>query len=360
MIRVVLDAMGGDNSPGEIVKGAVEGLKRSSGLFLILTGPKERIEAELSAYEYDKTRLRVEDADEVITLDEAPVTAIQKKKNSTIVKGLMLLKNGEADAFLSAGSSGAILAGGQLKIGRLKGVERTPLATLIPTETEPCLLLDCGANVDAKPQWLLQFARMGQIYMEHVCGIKDPSVKLVNIGLEEEKGNALVKETKPLIEALPNINYQGYIEAREIPHHGADVVVADAFTGNVILKLYEGTGATLIKAVKEGLMSTFRSKFGALLIKPALKKTLKKFDASEHGGAPLLGLKALVMKCHGNATHREIANALLQCESFVSLGISEKISAALLSDKEHAKREAEPPGERSDEQLLNAADIKNG
>ena len=334
MIRIALDAMGGDNCPGEIVKGALDALERSSGISVILTGPEDRIRKELEGCRYDKERLQIEAASEVITLDEAPVQAIQKKKDSSIVKGLMLLKEGRADAFLSAGSSGAILAGGQLKIGRIKGVERTPLATLIPTESSPSLLLDCGANVDAKPQWLLQFARMGQIYMENVCGIKDPSVKLVNIGLEEEKGNNLIKETKPLMEALPDINYQGYIEAREIPHHGADVVVADAFTGNVILKLYEGTGGTLIKAVKEGLMSSLRSKIGALLIKPALKKTLKKFDTSEYGGAPLLGLKALVMKCHGNATRKEIANALLQCESFVKLGINEKISEALLRDKE--------------------------
>ena len=334
MIRIALDAMGGDNCPGEIVKGALDALERSSGISVILTGPEDRIRKELEGCRYDKERLQIEAASEVITLDEAPVQAIQKKKDSSIVKGLMLLKEGRADAFLSAGSSGAILAGGQLKIGRIKGVERTPLATLIPTESSPSLLLDCGANVDAKPQWLLQFARMGQIYMENVCGVKDPSVKLVNIGLEEEKGNNLIKETKPLMEALPDINYQGYIEAREIPHHGADVVVADAFTGNVILKLYEGTGGTLIKAVKEGLMSSLRSKIGALLIKPALKKTLKKFDTSEYGGAPLLGLKALVMKCHGNATRKEIANALLQCESFVKLGINEKISEALLRDKE--------------------------
>ena len=334
MIRIALDAMGGDNCPGEIVKGALDALERSSGISVILTGPEDRIRKELEGCRYDKERLQIEAASEVITLDEAPVQAIQKKKDSSIVKGLMLLKEGRADAFLSAGSSGAILAGGQLKIGRIKGVERTPLATLIPTESSPSLLLDCGANVDAKPQWLLQFARMGQIYMENVCSIKDPSVKLVNIGLEEEKGNNLIKETKPLMEALLDINYQGYIEAREIPHHGADVVVADAFTGNVILKLYEGTGGTLIKAVKEGLMSSLRSKIGALLIKPALKKTLKKFDTSEYGGAPLLGLKALVMKCHGNATRKEIANALLQCESFVKLGINEKISEALLRDKE--------------------------
>ncbi|MDO4265709.1 MAG: phosphate acyltransferase PlsX [Eubacteriales bacterium] len=333
MIKVALDAMGGDNSPQEIVKGAVEALSKSAELSVILTGPKERIENELKQYTFDKSRLRIEDAPEVITLDESPVAAIQKKKDSSIVRGLMLLKTGEADAFLSAGSSGAVLAGGQLKIGRIKGVDRTPLATLIPTETTPSLLLDCGANVDAKPQWLLQFARMGQIYMSEVCGISNPSVKLVNIGLEEEKGNNLIKETKPLIEALPELNYQGYIESREIPHHGADVVVADAFTGNVILKLYEGVGSTLISAVRKGLMTDLRTKIGALLIKPALKKTLRRFGTEDNGGAPLLGLKGLVMKCHGNATHVEISNALLQCESFVKLGINDKISEALLKDK---------------------------
>ena len=177
--------------------------------------------------------------------------------------------------------------GGQVIVGRNKGVERPPLAPLIPTEKGVSLLIDCGANVDARPSHLVQFAKMGSIYMEHVVGIKNPTVAIVNIGAEEEKGNALVKETFPLLKECKDINFIGSIEAREIPHGGADVVVCEAFVGNVILKLYEGVGATLLSKVKEGMMSSLRSKIGALLVKPALKATLKSFDASRYGGAPL-------------------------------------------------------------------------
>ena len=338
MIKVVLDAMGGDNSPSEIIKGAIKALEKSKDISLVLSGPEEVINSELSNYSYDKERLSGLDAREVIGLDESPVMAIKKKKDSSIVKGMKLVKEGEADAFVSAGSSGAILAGGQLIVGRLKGVERPPLATLIPTEKGVCFLVDCGANVDARPEWLLQFARMGAIYMENVCKIKDPVVKLVNIGLEEEKGNALLKETLPLMKRLKDINFQGYIEAREIPAgDSADVVVCDAFTGNVILKFYEGLGSTFLHIIKSGLMRDTRSKLGALMIKPALKEALKSFDASQYGGAPLLGCKGLVVKCHGNATSAEISTAILQCESFIKLGINDKISEMLTADKELLK-----------------------
>ena len=337
MITVALDVMGGDNCPDSNIDGAKLALEKSKELKVKLCGPKDLILEKLAAWkdapENLRARIEIIDAPEVISLDEAPVAAIQKKKESSIVKGIMAVKNGEADAFVSAGSSGAILAGGQLKLGRIKGAVRTPLAALIPTEKGACLLLDCGANVDARPEWLCQFARMGSLYMEHVCGIQSPTVKLVNIGLEDEKGNALVKATKPLMEALKDINYQGYIESREIPHGGADVVVTDAFTGNAMLKLYEGTGSTLIHAVKSALMTDLRTKLGALLIMPALKATLKRFDASEYGGAPLLGLKGLVVKCHGNAKAKEISTALLQCERFVNAGMGDRVSEALTQDK---------------------------
>ena len=337
MITVALDVMGGDNCPDSNIDGARLALLNSKEIFIKLCGPKAMIEEKLAVWkdvpEEARARVGIIDAPEVISLDEAPVAAIQKKKESTIVKGIMAVKTGEADAFVSAGSSGAILAGGQLKLGRIKGAVRTPLAALIPTEKGVSLLLDCGANVDARPEWLCQFARMGSLYMEHVCGIKEPVVKLVNIGLEDEKGNALIKATKPLIESLRGLNYQGYIESREIPHGGADVVVTDAFTGNAMLKLYEGTGSTLIHAVKGALMKDLRTKLGALLIMPALKSTLKRFDASEYGGAPLLGLKGLVVKCHGNAKAKEISTALKQCELFVSAGMGDRVSEALSADK---------------------------
>ena len=208
-------------------------------------------------------------------------------------------------------------------------MERAPLAPLIPTKDGVSLLIDCGANVDARSSHLVQFARMGSIYMEHVMGVKNPRVGIVNIGVEEEKGNALVKETYPLLKECKDINFIGSIEARDIPAGAADVIVTEAFVGNVILKLYEGLGATLISKIKGGMMASLRSKAGALLVKPALKKTLKSFDASEYGGAPLLGLKGLVVKCHGNSKEKEFKNSIIQCISFKEQHISERIGENL-------------------------------
>ena len=321
--------MGGDNAPGEIVKGAVDAVTERNDITVCLTGQKDVIEKELSKYTYKKEQIEIVDAPEVIETGEPPVNAIRKKKNSSLVVGLNLVKNGEADGFVSAGSSGAILAGGQLIVGRSKGVKRSPLAPLIPTTKGYSLLIDCGANVDARPSHLVQFAKMGSIYMEHVVGIKNPRVAIVNIGAEEEKGNALVKETFPLLKECKDINFIGSIEAREIPHGGADVIVSEAFVGNVILKLYEGVGATLISMVKQGMMTSLRSKIGALLVKPALKTTLKAFDASQYGGAPLLGLKGLVVKTHGNSKRIEVCNSILQCVTFKEQAINEKIKESL-------------------------------
>ena len=333
MTRVALDAMGGDNAPAEIVKGAVEALKASTDLKVILVGQEEAVQQELSKYQYDASRMEVVNATEIIEMAEPPVQAIRSKKDSSIVVAMKLVKNGEADAFVGAGSTGAVLVGGQLIVGRLKGVERPPLALLLPTEKGASLLIDCGANVDARPSHLVQFAKMGSIYMENVMGVKNPRVAIVNIGAEEEKGNALVKETFPLLKACQDINFIGSIEARDIPSGYADVIVCEAFAGNIILKLYEGVGATLISMVKKGMMSTLRSKIGALLVKPALKTTLKKFDTSQYGGAPLLGLKGLVVKTHGSSKAVEIKNSILQCVTFVEQGMNDKIKAGIQAEE---------------------------
>ena len=329
MIRVAVDAMGGDNAPGEIVKGAVEAVRRRNDIEVLLVGQEALVKEELSKYTYPDGQLRIVPATEVIDTEEAPVNAIRKKKDSSIVVAMNMVKNGEADALVSAGSSGAILVGGQVIVGRIKGVERAPFGALIPTEKGVALLLDSGANVDARAAHLVQFARMGSIYMEHVIGISRPRVGIVNVGAEEEKGNLLVKEAFPLLKECRDINFTGSIEAREIPHGGADVIVCEAFTGNVILKLYEGTGAVLLGMIKQGMMTNLRSKIGALLVKPALKETLKKFDATQYGGAPLLGLKGLVVKTHGSARATEVCNSIIQCVTFKEQKISEKIKESL-------------------------------
>ena len=328
-VRVVVDAMGGDNAPGEIVKGAVDAVNSSSAIHVILTGKQDAVNAELSKYTYPADQIEVVHCEEVIETAEPPVNAIRRKKQSSLVVGMRMVRQGEADAIVTAGSSGAVLVGGQTIVGRIKGVERPPLAPLIPTEKGVSLLIDCGANVDARPSHLVQFAQMGSIYMENVVGIKNPRVAILNVGAEEEKGNQLVKETFPLLKECRGINFIGSIEAREIPHGGADVIVTDAFAGNVVLKLYEGVAATLISAIKGGLMSSMRSKIGALLIKPALKETLKTFDASEYGGSPLLGLKGLVVKTHGSSTAKEIKNSIIQCVTFKEQNITEKIQEHL-------------------------------
>ena len=328
-IKVVVDAMGGDNAPEAPVKGAVEALNEVSGINIILAGRTEEIKKELDKYTYDNGRISIVHADDIIGFDEPPVMAIRKKKNSSIVVGMNLVKHGDADAFVSAGSTGAILVGGQFVVGRIKGVERSPLAPVIPTAKGPALLIDCGANVDARASHLVQFAKMGSIYMQHVVGIKNPRVAIVNIGAEEEKGNMLVKETYPLLKECTDINFTGSIEARDIPKGDADVIVCEAFVGNVILKLYEGLASTLIGKIKEGLMSSFQSKMGALLIKPALKKTLKQFDVSGQGGAPLLGLNGLVVKAHGSSGSLEIKQAIKQCIQFGEEKINEKIKENL-------------------------------
>ena len=325
LVKVCVDAMGGDNAPGEIVKGAVDALNESEKIFVYFTGQEAAIKAELSKYSFPEERVEIINAEEVIDPNEPPVLAIRKKKDSSIVKGLNLLKDGTCDAFLSAGSTGAVLVGGQVVVGRLKGVERPPLAPLIPTQKGVSLLIDCGANVDARPSHLVQFAKIGSVYMENVVGVKNPKVAIVNIGAEEEKGNALVKDTYPLLKACPDINFVGSIEARDIPKGDADVIVCEAFTGNVILKMYEGVADALISTIKKSLLTSFKTKIGALLIKKDLKKTLKGFSLEDYGGAPLLGLNGLIIKTHGSSKSVEVKNSVLQAITFKEQNINGKI-----------------------------------
>ena len=327
--RIAIDAMGGDNAPFEVVKGVVEASK-SVKYKLALVGKEEVILNELKKYKYDESKIEVIDAREVVENCDNPTDAIKNKKNSSMVVGLNLVKEEKALALVSAGNTGALLTGATIIVGRIKGVKRPALATMLPSEKNRVLMLDSGANVDAKAEYLLQYAQMGSIYFENVLGKEKPSVGLVNIGSEREKGNALVKEAYSLLEDAKNINFVGNVEARDITLGNVDVIVCDAFVGNVILKVMEGLGKTVLKILQRALLSSLRSKIGALIAKPAFKKVKDEFfDYDDIGGAPFLGLKGLVVKAHGSSKANAIVGAIKQCEKFIDADMVSKISEGL-------------------------------
>lgn len=334
-VRIVVDAMGGDFAPSEPIRGAIDAANEEERIEVIFTGDEVRIQKELDGLQYPKDRVRIVGTTEVIETGEPPVKAIQSKKNSSLVVGLQLVHKGEADAFVSSGSTGAVLVGGQAIVKKIRGIQRAPLAPLIPTQKGASLLIDCGASVDARPQHLVQFAVIGSIYMKEIMGVENPRVGLVNIGVEEEKGNALCKETYPLLKECKDIHFIGNVEARDVPAGVADVYVTEAFVGNVVIKTFEGVGGVLLSEMKSAMMSSARSKIGGLLVKPALKETLKKFDSSNYGGAPLLGLKGLVMKTHGSSKAKEFRNTLLQVLQFQKNDVNGKIREFL----ENAEKE---------------------
>lgn len=330
LIKVAVDAMGGDNAPFEIVKGAVAAVNKESSLFVYLVGKEQDINNVLFSLEYPKERVAVINADEVIDMNDHPVDAIRKKKSSSMVLAMNLVKSNEADAFLSAGNSGALLVGGISIIGRIRGIERTPFGAVVPTLTGSAIIVDSGANVDTRASHLMQFAKLGSVYMKYVAKLDNPRVAILNNGAEEEKGNSLVKETLTLLKADKSINFTGAIEARDVPAGAADVIVCDGFAGNVLLKSYEGVSSVLLKVIKESLKSSLKMKLGGLIIKNGLKKTMTNFDASEYGGAPLLGCKSPVIKCHGSAKSKEICNACLQCVEYAKNEVTEVIKSKVL------------------------------
>ena len=327
-MKVIGDGFGGDNAPLAVLEGCRMAADEY-GVEIILTGDEQKLRDCAEEHGISLGGMEIVHAPSVIPVDAHPQDIMTEYADSSMAEAMRLLAAGKGDAVVCAGSTGAMVVSASLMVRRIKGIKRATLAPIIPSESGCYILMDAGANVECRPEMLLQFGIMGSIYMEHVVGIKNPRVAIVNIGAEEEKGNALVKETFPLLKACPDINFIGSIEAREIPHGGADVIVCEAFTGNVILKLYEGVGATLIHMVKQGMMATLRSKIGALLVKPALKTTLKAFDASQYGGAPLLGLKGLVVKTHGSSKRTEVRNSIIQCVTFKEQEINEKIKESL-------------------------------
>ncbi len=326
---IAVDAMGGDHAPGETVKGSVQALAENNDIKIILLGIEDKIKQELNRYTYDKDRLEIVHTEEIIETEDNPTSAIKQKKDSSMVVGMNLVKEGRAMALVSAGNSGALLAGSTVIIGRIKGVARPALGTLIPNRKGFTFLIDSGANVDCKPQYLLQFAQIGSIYMEKIMGIKNPRVGLINNGSEKGKGNALTKEAYPYLEECETINFIGNVEARDIPMGAVDVAVCDAFVGNIILKYTEGFAKAIMGMIKDEFMSSFMSKMGALMAKGAFKNLKKRFDYSEVGGAPFLGLKKLVVKAHGSSDAKAIKGAVNQAYIFISSSLNESIEEAV-------------------------------
>jgi len=327
-IKIAVDAFGGDNAPAAVVEGSAAALERFSDIEIILCGDKEKVEAELNKHSFDKNRISILHAPEVIGCDEAPVMAVRRKKESSLVKAMELVRDGSADCIVSAGSTGAVLAGGTFIIKRIPGVKRPALGVAIPSATGCVLIMDCGANVDCKPSYLQQFAIMASAYMKDVMGVENPCIGLLNNGAEAEKGNELTKAAYKLLETSP-INFAGNCEAREILSGDFDAVVCDGFDGNIVLKYTEGLASTLVDMLKKELMADTKSKIGALLAKPAFRRFKKIMDYTEYGGAPLMGIDGGVIKAHGSSNAKAFAAAIGQARNFAMGNANEFIRSAI-------------------------------
>lgn len=325
--------MGGDLAPVEVVAGAVEAIKENNDLHIIITGPEEIINKELGKYNYDKNKISVVNANEVISPNESPVMAVRRKKDSSLVKALSLVKEKKADAIISAGSTGAFMAGSLFIVGRIKGIDRPALAPIMPGKNAPFMVIDVGANAECKPKNLLQFALMGKIYFEKILKIDNPSVGLINIGAEEEKGNELTKSTYPLLKES-SMNFVGNVEPRDIPTGDVNVLVCDGFVGNTVLKMYEGTASNLFDIIKSEITSSLSGKIGGLLLKPVFKNIKKKFNYKEYGGAAFLGVEGICVKAHGSSDKLAFKNAVTQCINFHNNDIIEHIKEELIKINE--------------------------
>lgn len=329
-MRIFVDAMGGDYAPQAPVEGAIEALRRYPNIEITLAGVIPEMEKYLKDCDDVRGRITLVDAPEVITNEESPVMGVRKKKNSATVIGMLQLRDKEVDGFVSAGSTGAVLAGGMFRLGRIPGVERPALAPTMPNGKGYFLLIDCGANVDCKPEYLVQFGVMGDAYMRGVFGMENPRVGLVNIGAEAEKGNALVKETYPLMEKAP-YNFVGNVEARDVMADVADVLVADGFAGNLILKNTEGVAMALLKIIKQEMMADLSGKIAGLIGKPAFRRVKKLMDYTEVGGAPLLGVQGAVVKAHGSSNAHAFSCAIGQLIKMIDGKVVEIIEKGVAS-----------------------------
>lgn len=322
-MKIIVDAMGGDNAPEEVVKGCIEA-SREVTAEIILCGDKEIIERDLRKYSYNGTNIKIQHASEVITNEDSPTRAIKSKKDSSMVVAFNMLKEGKGDIFISAGNTGALMTGALLLVDRIKGVDRPALAPVLPSYNGPVLLVDGGSNANCKPENLLQFGIMGSIYMKNTYGIENPRVGLVNIGSEQIKGNELTKQSYELLEQS-GVNFIGNIEGRDIPLGNVDVAVCDGFVGNVILKVMEGMGKTVAMVLREEINRSIWSKLGALFLINVFKRFKKKFDYTEYGGALYLGIEKAVIKCHGSSGAKAFKNTIMQAEAFIKNQTVEKI-----------------------------------
>lgn len=325
-MRIAVDAMGGDYAPEEIIKGTLMAAEKNPDVHLILVGQKERMLPFLKGTR--PKNISLVEATEVIEMDEHPANAVRKKKDATIVVATRLVKQGEADAVVSAGSTGAQMAAALLGLGRIKGIERPAIATVLPTVEGGKLILDVGANLDATPEQLCQYALMGSIYAERILGIPNPRVGLLNVGSEEGKGNELTQKTYPLLKEAP-INFIGNIEGRDVPYGRADVVVCEGFVGNILLKTAEGLAGVFVQLIKEKITSTMIRKLGAMAVKPGLKEFAQMMDYAEYGGAPLLGVNGISIICHGSSKAKAIFNAIRVAQECVQTRFIEQIREEL-------------------------------
>ncbi len=326
-MRIIVDAFGGDNAPLEILKGTVMAVKEY-GYEMVLVGKEQELRTLAAEQGISLDGIEIIDAPDVISMEDEPRSILKAHKNCSMAEGLRRLAAGEGDAFVSAGSTGALIMGATFIVKRIKGISRPALAPLIPSDKEPFLLIDCGANVDCRPEMLVQFARMGHIYMTRVLDRQDAKVGLLNIGTEPTKGTALQQETFALLQES-DLPFMGNVEARDVPSGAADIVVADGFTGNVLLKTIEGTTATLMHNIKSIFKTNLLTKLAATIVLPQMKAFKKKMDVSEHGGAPIIGVQKPVIKAHGNSDAKALCSAVRQAATFAKAGVIEAIADAV-------------------------------
>lgn len=329
MRKIVIDGYGGDNAPKCVVDGAITAVSKDKNIEVTILGDEKELNNLVKEKGYNGEQIKICHTTEKIEMAEHPVAAIRKKKDSSLVRGMKMVREKEAEAFVSAGNSGAVLVGGQTIVGRLKNVKSAPLATVLPTKAGQTLLLDCGARVDVSAEILVQYALLAKAYYRAYFNKENPTVGILNIGAEEEKGNELVRNAFPLLKENNEINFVGSVEARDIPFTDVDIILTEGFCGNVALKMFEGTGKLIFSELKGAFMSSFSSKIGALLVKKPLKKALKQYDPSEHGGAPLLGCKGIVLKTHGSSTYKEISNTILQASKLIENDFISKLEEEL-------------------------------